>query len=284
MYQKNFFIKIDNILEYQLQKKILNVKKTLSKKNTNDTAFFKAYKELENSELDIMTNNDRKISSSNNFLSYFSQKNSSEKTDLIKESPNKIPKYPNKAVEGIRNTNKKGSIQELNKNSNNSNQKQNQIISYQLSFNPKDQIKINSFNKEEKENNNNNNFENNSESENYSPIGKLVSFQNINSNNKNSNEKLDAENHNKNLNTNNANDAKNLNNKANQILENNNINNNNNNNKNILGLKNNFEAENESEYANDSSSEDENVEEEINEYRENSNENFCKKIIKLLIF
>ena len=209
-------------------------------------------------------NNERKLCSSSTYANYFSKRNSSEKTE-IKDSPSKIHKYPSNANEAISILNKKASLQDLSKNFNSSNNNQKPILNYQVSFNPEDKIKMNLNNssKEEKLNNKNNNnnnvininnnYDNTSESENYSPIGKLVSFQNIGGNRRTSNEELDIEKNQLNLNQNNYN-------KVNEK----------NGNENILRLQNNFDAE----HPNESSS-DENIEEKVNEYKEESNENDC---------
>lgn len=172
--------------------------------------------------------------------------------------------------------NKKMSFQDLSKNLSGLNNNQKSLLSSQVCFNPKDKIKMNlNSSKEEKANNayvnvnnnnnlnnnnlyglinNNNNYDNNSESENYSPIGKLVSFQNIGSNARTSNAELDDEN---NL----------LNHNHNKVKEQGGD-------KNILNLKNNFDPGTASENPNESSNE-KNIEEEMDEYQEESNEDDC---------
>jgi len=240
----------------------------LSKLNTYDTAFFQAYIELENSEADLATNNEGKFGSSIYKSNFFTAKDSSEKAEL-KESPNKIPKYPNKHNEAILNFNKKASFEDWNINLNKSNQNHKQVLIYQASFNPEDKIKSNPNNsKEEKAILINNNYECNSESENFSPIGKLVSLQNIISNNaKNSNEQLDLEDSNLNMNSNNN---YNINNKKFYGLVSQKSGKND---KNILELKNNFDTGTGGKNPNESISGYENIEEELNVYQQDSNEN-----------
>lgn len=237
----------------------------------------------------MAANNDKKFGSSSSYINYFSQKNSSEKNDL-RDSPNKIPKYPYNPNEAIRVRSKKGSLQETSQQQDH---KEKAVLSYQVSFNPRDRIRFNSNYSSSKEDrginnvnhNANNNFENNSESENYSPIGKLVSFQNVNSNPRTSNEDIDDENNRLNLNFN-CNQNHNLNSNTNKSNNHKKIYANENEkpgSKNILGLKSNFDTGTASDNHNESSN-DENIEEEINEYQEESNESDCKNIRYIFLY
>jgi len=148
--------------------------------------------------------------------------------------------------------NNKNSIPEVQKRGSKSKK---ETISYQLSFKPNDQSQMPVSNDRAEYKN----FVDGSDSEYCSPIGKLVSFQDMNSNPKN-NEESNFESQ-KNL------YKKNLINKNEFQKENKQ--------KNILGLRNNFEEYNLSE--NERNNHQENAdEEEVNEYRDqDSNENEC---------
>ncbi len=245
-------------IEFPINKKVMEIKRKCSKKNTNDTGYFRAYKENYSSD------NDRDIERKNgnlnpNYICDNLRKESIHNDN--NQSSKKIPKHPNVNTNEMIKTRtseiKKQSIKDTNK----SNILNKQSIVSQVSFFPneyKSKPNIYGINDNSKENDNSKNpnsnlIDNNSESENFSPIGKLVSFQNTNSCTRNTNDYIYFEN------------SSNTNNQSNPKF-----------NKNILGLKNNFEEHNVSiENSNDRSN-DENEEEEVNDYQDHeSNYNEC---------